>query len=66
MQFVRKTLFATAMAVSLIAHAHAATTVQTLDITWYKDGKVIDKGQHIVNDGTSLATYLHRGGKDRA
>jgi hypothetical protein len=66
MKFVRKTLFATAIAAILITSANAATpvTVQTLDVTWYKGGQVIDKGQHIVNDGSSLATYLHRSGKD--
>lgn len=64
MLFVRKTLFATAIAASLIASAHAATTVQTLDVTWYKDGQVIDHGQHILNDGTSLATYQHRSGQE--
>jgi hypothetical protein len=33
MQYIRKTLFATAIAASLIASADAAETVQTLDIT---------------------------------
>ncbi|MFL9912581.1 hypothetical protein [Paraburkholderia sp. RL17-337-BIB-A] len=64
MQFVRKTLFATAVAASLIASAHGATSVQTLDITWYKDGQVIDSGRHIINNNTGPAPYLHRSGKE--
>lgn len=66
MKFARKTLFATAIAASLITGAHAATpvTVQTLDVTWYKGGHLIDRGQHIVNDGSSLATYVRRSGEE--
>ncbi|BCG05556.1 hypothetical protein PPGU19_101240 (plasmid) [Paraburkholderia sp. PGU19] len=64
MQPIRKALFATAIAAGFIANAQAAATIQTLDITWYKDGKVIDQAQHIVNDGTSLTPYLQRGGKE--
>ncbi|RZF24273.1 hypothetical protein EVC45_39565 [Paraburkholderia sp. UYCP14C] len=61
MQLIRKALFATAIAAGFIANAQASATIQTLNITWYKDGQIIDQGRHIVNDGTSLATYQHRG-----
>jgi hypothetical protein len=64
MQLMRKALFATAIAASLIAGAHAAPIAQTLDVTWYKDGKVIDGGRHIVADGAGVSTYLHRSGQE--
>ncbi|TFE36913.1 hypothetical protein E2553_45625 [Paraburkholderia dipogonis] len=64
MQFVRKTLFATAAAASLIARAYAATTIQTLDITWYKDGQAIESGRRVISDDTGPAPYLHRSGKE--
>jgi hypothetical protein len=64
MKFVSKSLFATAIVASLIGSAHAAPLAQTLDITWYKDGKVIDSGRHIIADGSGVSTYLHRSGQE--
>jgi hypothetical protein len=64
MQLLRKALFATAIAAGVVAGAHAAPLAQTLDITWYKDGQVIDTGRHIIGDRTGVFTYLHRSGQE--
>lgn len=64
MKFAIKSLFASALTTSLIASAHAAPWAQTLEVTWYKDGKVIDSGRHIIADASGVSTYLHRSGQE--
>jgi hypothetical protein len=64
MQMMRKAILATTIAAGLIANAHAAATIQTLDINWYKDGQVISRAQHIVDDGMSQTSFLQQSGKE--
>ncbi|CAD6559391.1 hypothetical protein ACFQ3P_32855 [Paraburkholderia sabiae] len=49
MNILRKTLFATTVAGAMIAGAHAATTIEVLDVSWYKDGKLIDGARHTLS-----------------
>jgi hypothetical protein len=48
MNILLKTLLATTVAGAMITGAHAATTIEVLDVSWYKDGRLIDQGRHTL------------------
>lgn len=51
------------MAASLVASAQTMPPAQTLDITWYKDGQVIDSGRHKIGGPSGASPYRHESGQ---
>jgi hypothetical protein len=63
MTILRKTLFATTVAGALITAAHASTTIAVLDVSWYKDGKLINGARHTLVDGMPFSPVLKQHGQ---